>query len=100
MNESVMIFLVEVLDFIDQGERTGNNERILPRSGVSKAFVGVQALKNVDLRIRLGETHCLAGENGCGKSTLIKIISGSIQLTKVKSLLMEPHTQNLRHVSL
>lgn len=52
------------------------SEYYLEVRGVSKAFVGVQALKNVDLRIRLGETHCLAGENGCGKSTLIKIISG------------------------
>ena len=28
------------------------------------------------MEIRKGEIHCLAGENGCGKSTLIKIISG------------------------
>lgn len=34
------------------------------------------ALKGVDLTIKKGETHCLAGENGCGKSTIIKVISG------------------------
>ena len=33
-------------------------------------------LKGVDLTIKRGETHCLAGENGCGKSTIIKVISG------------------------
>ena len=44
--------------------------------GVSKAFQAVQALDNVELRLRPGEIKCLAGENGCGKSTLIKIISG------------------------
>ncbi len=44
--------------------------------GISKRFGGVQALSGVDLDIESGEIHCLAGENGCGKSTLIKIVSG------------------------
>lgn len=43
---------------------------------VSKTFGGVQALIDVDFEVLAGEVHCLAGENGCGKSTLIKIISG------------------------
>jgi len=43
---------------------------------ISKTFGGVKALVDVDLEIMPGEVHCLAGENGCGKSTLIKIISG------------------------
>lgn len=46
---------------------------------VSKRYVGVQALDNVDFEIRQGEIHCLVGENGSGKSTLIKIISGAVQ---------------------
>ena len=49
---------------------------LLKVSGIKKAFAGVQALKGVSLSIAPGEIHCLAGENGCGKSTLIKIISG------------------------
>ena len=52
------------------------NEYYLEVRNISKSFVGVQALKKVNLKIRPGETHCLAGENGCGKSTLIKVISG------------------------
>jgi simple sugar transport system ATP-binding protein len=48
----------------------------LEMRGISKSFVGVQALKDVDFSIRTGEIHCLVGENGSGKSTLIKIISG------------------------
>ncbi len=49
----------------------------LELKGIKKAFGGVHALKGVDLTIKKGEIHCLAGENGCGKSTLIKVISGA-----------------------
>ncbi len=49
---------------------------ILCAKGIKKSFDGVHALKGVDLTINKGEIHCLAGENGCGKSTIIKIISG------------------------
>ncbi len=51
-------------------------ENILCVKGIKKSFGGVHALKGVDLTIKKGETHCLAGENGCGKSTIIKVISG------------------------
>ncbi len=44
--------------------------------GISKRFGGVRALIDVSFSIRAAEIHCLAGENGCGKSTLIKILSG------------------------
>ncbi|MEL7082605.1 MAG: sugar ABC transporter ATP-binding protein, partial [Pseudomonadota bacterium] len=44
--------------------------------GVSKRFGGVTALHDVSFDVNRGEVHCLAGENGCGKSTLIKIITG------------------------
>lgn len=53
-----------------------SEEVFLKLEGVKKSFGGVHALKGVDLEIRKGEIHCLAGENGCGKSTLIKAISG------------------------
>ncbi|WP_336252594.1 MULTISPECIES: sugar ABC transporter ATP-binding protein [unclassified Oceanobacillus] len=43
---------------------------------ISKNFGGVKALKKVNLTVYPGEVHCLAGENGCGKSTLIKVLSG------------------------
>jgi simple sugar transport system ATP-binding protein len=44
--------------------------------GITKTFGGVRALDAVDFDVRKGEVHCLAGENGCGKSTLIKIVTG------------------------
>lgn len=52
------------------------SEYILRVKNIKKSFGGVKALKGVDLEIKKGEIHCLAGENGCGKSTLIKIVSG------------------------
>lgn len=48
-------------------------------SKVSKVFGGVKALQDVAFEVGQGEVHCLAGENGCGKSTLIKIITGVYQ---------------------
>lgn len=41
-----------------------------------KSFFGVLALDGMNFSIGEGEIRCLIGENGCGKSTLIKIISG------------------------
>src|SRR3954465_15819422 len=49
---------------------------LLELRNVSKVFGGVRALQNVSFDVAPGEVLCLAGENGCGKSTLIKIISG------------------------
>ena len=49
---------------------------ILECKGISKAFGGTQALKDVQLHVRPGEVHALLGENGAGKSTLMKIVIG------------------------
>ena len=55
------------------------SDSLLRAVDIHKSFAGVHALKGVSLEIAPGEIHCLAGENGCGKSTLIKIISGVYQ---------------------
>ena len=48
----------------------------LAMRGIAKAFPGVQALDGADLTVTAGEIHGLVGENGAGKSTIIKILAG------------------------
>ncbi|HEX3947434.1 MAG TPA: ATP-binding cassette domain-containing protein, partial [Acidimicrobiales bacterium] len=48
----------------------------LVATNVSKTFAGQKALDQVNLDFRPGEVHCLLGQNGSGKSTMVKILSG------------------------
>ncbi|WP_114811933.1 sugar ABC transporter ATP-binding protein [Paraburkholderia kururiensis] len=54
-----------------------SSPHFLEVAGIHKRFTGVHALRGVSLAFRRGEIYHLLGENGCGKSTLIKIISGA-----------------------
>ena len=53
-----------------------SNNVLVEIKDVSKHFPGVKALDHVSLSIRRGEVHALSGEDGAGKSTLIKILTG------------------------
>ena len=50
--------------------------KLLELVGVSKRFGGTVALDDVSWSVSRGEIHCLVGENGSGKSTMIKLIAG------------------------
>ena len=49
---------------------------ILQLKDISKSFSGVEVLHNVNFDLRPGEVHALLGENGAGKSTMVKVITG------------------------
>lgn len=54
-------------------------ETLLSLSGITKRFPGVTALDDISFTINAGEVHALVGENGAGKSTMMKILSGIYQ---------------------
>jgi len=54
---------------------------ILSLRGVGKSYGAVVALRDVDLDIAPGELVAICGNNGAGKSSLVKIISGAEDLT-------------------
>jgi ribose transport system ATP-binding protein len=54
----------------------GENPPLLELLHVSKHFGGVLALRDVSFSLERGEIHGLVGENGAGKSTMMKIIAG------------------------
>ncbi|MDP9817361.1 sugar ABC transporter ATP-binding protein [Spirilliplanes yamanashiensis] len=45
-------------------------------TGIAKRFGAVRAIRNADMTVQAGRVHALVGENGAGKSTMIKIVSG------------------------
>ena len=67
--------------FVEQSTVARSSEPVSPVflevAGIHKRFGGVHALRGVSFVIERGQIYHLLGENGCGKSTLIKIISGA-----------------------
>jgi ribose transport system ATP-binding protein len=73
---------------------------------ITKRFPGVLALDQVSLDLRPGEVHVLFGENGAGKSTVIKILSGAylpdagdIYVGGEKVIFRSPHDARVRGIS-
>lgn len=52
---------------------------VLSLRGISKSFPGVKALQDVQLDLYAGQVTALVGENGAGKSTIVKVLTGIYQ---------------------
>ncbi|OLV18991.1 sugar ABC transporter ATP-binding protein [Deinococcus marmoris] len=52
---------------------------LLDMQGIQKSFAGVAALAQASLTVGAGEVHALIGQNGAGKSTMIKVLTGAYQ---------------------
>jgi simple sugar transport system ATP-binding protein len=50
---------------------------LLEIRGISKSFGSVIALKDISTTVRAGQVTCVLGDNGAGKSTFIKLLSGA-----------------------
>ncbi|WP_314190177.1 sugar ABC transporter ATP-binding protein [Paracoccus yeei] len=60
---------------------------VLALQGVSKSFGPIAVLHGVDLALEPGEVHALIGENGAGKSTIMKILGGFLSPTEGQVML-------------
>ncbi|NUB45809.1 sugar ABC transporter ATP-binding protein [Fertoebacter nigrum] len=60
-------------------EPSAHPDPVLRLSGISKSFPGVRALSDVALELYPGQVTALIGENGAGKSTIVKILTGIYQ---------------------
>jgi len=70
---------------------------LLEMNAIQKSFGGVPALSGASIEIAQGEVHALIGQNGAGKSTMIKVLTGvytrdggTIQFNGAQSLLNSP----------
>ncbi|WP_299743145.1 sugar ABC transporter ATP-binding protein [uncultured Tateyamaria sp.] len=61
------------------GPSKGNAIPVIALEGVTKLFPGIKALSDVSLRLYPGQVTALVGENGAGKSTVVKILTGIYQ---------------------
>jgi ribose transport system ATP-binding protein len=66
---------VSALVTVSQADPAGSRQR-LEATRLSKTFGAGRVLRDVGLQIAPGELHGLVGQNGCGKSTLVKILTG------------------------
>src|ERR1700743_900328 len=57
-------------------ELAGSSKPICAAVGVTKRFGGVTAIEDVSFHVYGGETHAVVGENGAGKSSLMKVLQG------------------------
>jgi galactofuranose transport system ATP-binding protein len=61
---------------VSMAESFSSSSPLLSMRGIDKRFNGVPALSAASLEVGRGEIHAVIGQNGAGKSTMIKILTG------------------------
>lgn len=61
------------------GRSGGDPSRLIELSGLSMQFRNQKVLRDIDLTIPRGQTLCVIGESGCGKTVLLKLIIGLLR---------------------
>ncbi len=72
---------------INDGQASGDNVAVLELKSLCKSFGGLQATRNVTLRIMPGDRKAIIGPNGAGKTTLFNLITGIYPVTSGQVLL-------------
>ena len=72
---------------INDGQASGDNVAVLELKSLCKSFGGLQATRNVTLRIMPGDRKAIIGPNGAGKTTLFNLITGIYPVTSGRVLL-------------
>ena len=75
MTESERSVLIDTVVFGDE-EPQINQQTTIALAGASKSYGAVRAAHNVSIALRAGEVRALAGENGAGKSTIVRLLAG------------------------
>jgi ABC-type branched-subunit amino acid transport system ATPase component len=68
---------------------------LLETKQLGRTFGSFTAVKDVGLRVRLGEVHALIGPNGAGKTTLLNLLAGALRPTTGRILLNEEDVTEL-----
>ena len=71
---------------IEEAARRGDSP-VLELKGLSKSFGGLDAVRDVDLRVFAGDRRAIIGPNGAGKTTLFNVITGVLPATSGQVLL-------------
>ncbi|MBX0296874.1 ATP-binding cassette domain-containing protein [Haloarcula nitratireducens] len=81
-------------------EQPADDDTILSVRNVSKHYGGVVALEDVSLSIKENEVLSIVGDNGAGKSTFIKLLSGVIPATSGEFYMRDPESHDLEQIVL
>jgi fructose transport system ATP-binding protein len=70
---------------------------VLRTRGLTKYFGAIEAVKDISLDVRRGEILAIAGDNGAGKSTFVKMLSGVLRPTAGEIHVREGDSFRQRH---